>query len=925
MSSIKSCATLPIVHRYLLKGTAMKINTKNTLFIIDGSSFLYRAYYGLKPLHTPQGKPVQAVYGFCRMIKKLIDIFNPEHMVLVWDSKGKTTRHEIYQDYKATRQAPPTDLFEQKELILQFADLINLKQVAQIGIEADDLMYSIAKDWIKQENHTVVIVSSDKDMGQMLCPAITMYDSFKDEIVTEKKFEEKMGFSPSKAPFYFALLGDSSDNIPGVKGIGKKGAEELVKQFNSLTDLYNNLENVSNKRTHTALQENQDDAFLSEKLFLFYYHALTIPSQELIFNKSLWSNARSFFQELSFSSLLKDVGALSSPLSTHKKPHEKYNFITITSQKALDDLCKLINEKKLYAYDTECNSLDPLQAPLVGISICLEEGTSYYIPCGHTDISATVQLSQKTIIDTFKPLFENEKIGKIAHHAKFDQHVLSQVGIEVKGLIFDTMIAASLIKEEWQKSSLKELSAHYLQEPMITYEEAVTAKKYKFFSQVPLKEATEYAAADAHQTFKLFNIFKEELAAKNMDRLYYDIEHPLIQVLYTMEKEGIYCDKKRLDEINIVVSDKLEILKKTIIDLLGPDFKDINLNSHQQVADLLFTHLHLPPQRKSSKSGNFSTDNEVLVELAKQHPVPGYIAQYRELFKLKSTYIEALPLSINPNTNKIHTSFSQTRTATGRLASSDPNLQNIPIEGVGSSIRSAFKPEPGHIFLSADYSQIELRVLAHFSKDPHLVNAFLQGHDIHAESASKIFGVSLKEVTKDQRAIGKRINFSILYGLTPYGLSKDLDIPLKDAKQYIKTYFEQYPKVRVWMDSIIDFAKKHGYVVTAHGRKRAMPGIYEKNKNLYDLACRIAINTVAQGTAAEIMKLGMLKVDKALKNIATNTKLLLQIHDELLIAVPEAEKSIIESLVKQELESVVRWNIQFKVNITFGTDWQETK
>ncbi len=913
----------------------MHNDTTKTLFIIDGSSFLYRAYYGLKPLHTADGKPVQAVYGFCRMIKKLIDLFNPEHFILVWDSKGKTTRHEIFEAYKATRQAPPSDIFEQKELIIEFADLIKLKQIAQIGIEADDLIYSLSKDWTSIAGNNVIVISSDKDMGQMLSDQVQMYDAFKEEMITKKSFEEKMGFPVERIPFYFALLGDASDNIPGVKGIGKKGAQDLCNQFSSLEDAYKNLDKIGSNRAIAALQQYKSDAFLSEKLFLFYYYKTHLTNNQLAFNKNNWAYAKPLFEKLLFKSFLKEINITQGTIIPTEKTrnvlssHEKnYTFITVTTEKQLDELCALLKEKKIFAYDTEGDGLDPLTMNIMGISICVQEKQAFYIPIGHTNINPHEkheQLEKAFVIKMLKPLFEDSSIKKIAHHAKFDQHVIAQEGVETTGLVFDTMIAASLVKDEWQRASLKELSTHYLQEPMLTFDEVVTQKKYKSIAQVPLYEATEYAAADAHQTFRLYPILERLLEEKSMTRIYYDIELPLIQVLYSMEKRGIYCDINNLKELGLIVSKQLEDIKKPILDLLGPDFAEINLNSPKQIEDLLFTHLKLPVQRKSSKSGSYSTDNEVLIELAKIHPIPGYIAQYRELFKLKSTYIDSLPEYINQKSGKIHTSFSQIRTATGRLSSSEPNLQNIPVEGFGSNIRAAFKPTSGQLFLSADYSQIELRVLAHLSKDTHLVNAFLAGHDIHSESASKIFNVPLSEVTKHQRSIGKRINFSILYGLTPYGLSKDLNISLKDAKLYIDTYFEQYPKVRIWMDKIIEEAKKNGYVTTVHGRRRAVPGIYEKNKNLYELACRIAINTVVQGTAAEIMKIGMLRVEAALKKNNYQAKLLLQIHDELLITVAQDQAEIVQQLVKDELESVVRWNIALKANTALGKNWQETK
>lgn len=901
----------------------MKISSEKTLFLIDGSSFLYRAYYGLRPLHTSQGVPVQAVYGFCRMLKKLIDTFNPNHVVLVWDSKGKTARHELFKEYKATRQAAPSDLFEQKDFICEFAQAIGLHQLAQVGVEADDLMYSLAKDWAKKEGNAV-IVTSDKDMGQAITEDIILYDAFKEALVDEKAFSEKMGFSVEKTPFYFALVGDSSDNIPGVRGVGKKGALELVSQFKDLKDLYNNLDGVKSTRTRTALAQHKDDAFLSEKLFLLQYHKTSVDEKETQFDNAQWVNARSLFQKLEFKSFLKELGEEKVSQSSGKTVKDYGHALkTITTEGQLKELCARIKEKKCFAYDTETDSLNALNSNLVGVSLCCEEGTAYYVPCGHT--TGESQLSLNIVAKHIKDLMEDASIEKIAHHMKFDQLVLSQYEITFAGTFFDTLIAAYLVKEDWQKGGLKDLSGYYLNEAMLNFEQVVTEKKLKHFGQVPLKEATEYAAADALQTFRLYPLFKKMLKEQKMETLFYEIEQPLVQILFEMEKKGIGCDVSVLKELDEVVVKKLHEIKKTILDLLGPEFKDVNLNSSKQVGEILFDYLQLPPQKKQSKTGAYSTDNEVLVTLTKLHPIPGYIAQYRELFKLKSTYIDALPGYINKKDNRIHTTYSQTRVATGRLASSDPNLQNIPADGLGGAVRAAFKPDRGRLFLSADYSQIELRVLAHLSKDEHLVNAFLAGHDIHTETASKLFDVALDKVTKEQRSVGKRINFSILYGLTPYGLSKDLDIPLKDAKVYIDTYFKEYPRVKKWMDIVIENAKQDGYVTTLHGRRRNVPGIYERNKNLFELACRIAVNTVAQGTAAEVMKMGMLAVDKALKKKKLDAHIILQIHDEILLTVASGIEKEVEMVVKEELEHVVKWNLPLIVHTAIGGDWREVK
>lgn len=892
---------------------------EKTVYLIDGSSFLYRAYYAIRPMHSPTGEPTQAIFGFCRMIKKLIDTFKPQYCALVWDSKGKTTRHEVYEEYKATRQAPPSDLFEQKERIIEFADLIGLAQVQEQGIEADDLMYSIAQER-KQDSDSIVFVTADKDMGQALDDKTYMYDTFKEELYDVAKMEEKFGFPIDRLPLYFAMLGDASDNIPGVRGIGKKGAEELAQQFGSLEELYRNLDKVSKARTKKALEDHKEEAFLSRDLFLLQYHNTGIEKDYLSFSPDNWHEARPLFEELNFKSLLRDMG--SAPI--HNTPLDtRYTFKKVTTRAALDELCAALHETKLFALDTEGCNLKPHEGEMVGFSFCTKEGVSYYVPIAHR-VDET-QLSKEEVFAALRPILENPEYKKILHHAKFDMHVLAHAGIMMQGLLFDTMIAASLLAKEDPRVGLKDLSLRCFGERMLTYSQVVTEQGYENFSYVPLDLATQYAAADAHQTFKLYHLFSKELKqAKQLCNLFYEIEMPLVSVLFEMEYRGIYIDVAALQNIDVSVVKELEHLYQEIVGHAGEERKDINLNSPKQVEELLFSYLQLPPQKKSAK-GSYSTDQEVLSALAPLHVVPALILKYRELFKLKSTYIDALPTYVNASTHRIHTTFRQTGVITGRLSSSDPNLQNIPAEetGYAARVRAAFKPTDEHVFLSADYSQIELRILAYFSQDSALKNAFLHNHDIHAETASRLFDVPLDQVSHDQRQIGKRINFSILYGLTPYGLSKDLHISFKDAKHYIEKYFEQYPAVSGWMEAVIQETKDNGYVETFWGRRRYVPGIHEKNKTLYDEACRVAVNTKAQGTAAEIMKKGMLAVDHALKKQGLQSAILLQIHDELLLTVPKKELDVVQHITKEALELVVSWDVPLVVTIRHGADWHE--
>lgn len=907
----------------------MNIDPKKAIFLIDGSSFLYRAYYGLRPLHTLDGRSVQAVYSFCRMIKKLIDTFDPHHIAIIWDTKGKTFRHEQFPAYKATRQAAPSDLFEQKKYIQEFIDLIGMRQLSREGYEADDLMYSVAQERVK-EHENVVLVTSDKDMGQVISEHVVLYDSFKDVFTDPAAFQEKMGFPVDRLPLYFALLGDTSDNIPGVKGIGKQGATEIAQQFSSLEDLYARIDQLSKKRTQQLLLEQKESAFLSKDLFLLRYVPTGLTKTDLIFDKNRWIEARPLFVDLQFSSLLKELNGGVQPVSTvsldHKMSYWKstYTFKTVVTREQLDSLCDLLRTHAAFALDTETDGLNSLEAQLIGLSFCVEEGVAYYVPCGHK--TQEPHLDRATVINALKPILENPAYKKYFHNAKFDLRVLWMHGIYVRGLTEDTIIAAALVTKDWQRLGLKYLSQFYFNEEMLTFDDVVKSFKLEDFSYVPFDRATLYAAADAHQTLKLVNVMHKALHEQAMFALYRDIEMPLVEILFGMECFGINFDPTVVAALDQTIIQRLAEIEREVQGIALSTIP-LNLNSPKVVADLLFNRLGLPPQKKSAKGTGYSTDSSVLSELGTMHVVPRLILEYRELAKLKNTYIDALPNYINSHTKRIHTSYSQITTATGRLSSTEPNLQNIPAEGssrYGAAIRAAFIADEGQIFIAADYSQIELRVMAYLSQDPALIDAFNHNRDIHIETAARIFDIAPHSVTHEQRQVGKRINFSLLYGMTPYGLSKDLHIPYKDAKLYIERYYAQYPRVALWMEDIVAFAKEHGYVQTHWGRRRYIPTIYEKNKSLYEEACRIAINTVGQGTAAEIMKIGMLNLSKLLHTNDLHAHLVLQIHDELLLSVVREQESPVKNLVQKTLESVVDWNVPLQVTIKSGKTWNET-
>ncbi len=893
-----------------------------TVYLIDGSSFLYRAFYALKPMVTPSGTHVGAVYGFCRMVKKIIDTFNPEYLVLVWDSKGPTQRHEIYKEYKETRQAAPMHLFDQKFIIQDFAHQINLPQVEKSGYEADDLLYSLARDF-SQKGYKVVIITTDKDLGQAVDGDIVLYDAFKQEISDKAAIEARYGFPIEKLPFYFALCGDSSDNIPGVRGIGPKGATDLVQQFDSLQDLYNRIQNVPKERTRELLLASQEHAFLSEKLFLLQYIDLHLSEKDLQFKPEDWQLARGFFDKYDFKSLVKELpgGPVEVTQKREYKPHAEY--ITVTDAKILQQVITEIKQQGAVSLDTETDGITVSQARLVGLSACVKPGKAYYIPFDHVHKG---ELSQQEVLAVFKPIFADPKIKKYFHHAKFDMHILANAGIGINGLDFDTLVAASLLRKDNERIGLKVLSETYFNEPMLSFDDIVKKNKFKDFSHVPLELATEYAAADAHQTLKLVHVLKKELEAEKLSSLFYDIELPIVSILFAMEQYGIVCDTKVLDELNVRVTHDLEKIHDEIISLIGQQYFAINLNSPQQLKEVLFDHLKLPTLKKTTSRASYSTDQEVLEELARIHPVPALIIKYRELAKLKSTYIEGLRQWINPKTGKIHTTFNQTLVATGRLSSSDPNLQNIPTIVENDKqlhIRSAFKADPGQIFIAADYSQIELRVVAYLSQDAALLHAFKNNIDIHTHTAAKIFDVPETAVTREQRQLGKRINFSILYGLTPYGLSKDLNIPFADAKKYIDKYFEEHAGIVTWMDAVVEKTKELGYVQTLWGRRRYVPGIYERNKTLYDAARRIAINTPAQGTQAELMKIAMVRLDARFKQEKLDAHMVLQIHDEIIVTTGQDQKDRVEKVMAEVMQGVVGWNVPLVVSLSSGYTWAE--
>lgn len=916
---------------------------KEAIFVIDASYLMYRSYYAIKPLYASDGTPTQATYGFFRAFKKLMDDFNPANIIVAWDSKGPTFRNEMYTQYKATRSAPPSDLFAQKEYIQKILDAMGVCQMAKLGYEADDVIAAIAQKF--RTDYQIVLVCPDKDMYQLMGSNLLVFDPFKSRLFDQAEYEQELGFPTEKLPFYYALLGDASDNIPGVHGIGKKGALDLVVQFDSLDDLYKNIDKVEKERTRKSLLEHKDDAYLSYQLFLLKPFELEVPQNCMQFNHEQWHQAAALFTQLEFFSFVKKPAVQKSIFDAVTQPSTElsddvtqnesigqkliakpWECIIIETEQSLQQLIDDITETGYCALDTETNGINPVGCELVGISFAINITQAYYIPFLHPTTFEHQQLNRAHTLAQLKTLLENPNIYKYMHNAKFDEIVFRNYDIVVDGTTFDTILAANLFRSDDEKINLKDLSAQYLHEPMQKFKD-VMGKQYKSFEQVPLAQAAPYGAYDSLQTLKLKEILENKLEQEPiLKKFFHDVEMPFYKVLLKMEYTGITLDPQILKETSHQTTLKLITIKEKIEAAIGSNKingHEINLNSPNQVEALLFDQLNLPPVKKSPK-GKRSTDREVLDELSKIHPIPGLIIQYRELTKLQNTYLEPLPTFINQKTGRVHTSYSQTMVTTGRLSSSNPNLQNIPTtEGFGIAVRSAFIAPPGRHFISADYSQVELRILAHLSQDENLKNIFLHNQDIHTQTAAQLFGIPLDQVGSEERKLGKRINFSITYGLTPYGLAQDLGISPKQAKEYIDRYFATYPGIQTWMEKTVEFAKEHGYIETLMGRRRYIPLIHEKNKTLFDAGRRMAINSPVQGTQAELMKVAMTHLNTIFEQKKVNAQLILQIHDEVLIEVNDNELEQTQGLIQATFESVVDWDIPLKVTLRSGKDWGE--
>ena len=891
------------------------MSKRKTFYLVDGSSYIFRAFFGVRQLSTSKGFPTNALYGFINMLQKVIREEKPDYLVVAFDSPDKTFRHKIYPDYKANREAPPEELAKQFPYFEPLVQAYGLSSVRRPGFEADDIIGTLAKKGI-QEGLEVVIVSGDKDMMQLISPNVYMLDTMKNKKFMDKEVVEKFGVQADKVVEVMGLMGDSSDHVPGVAGIGPKIAAELIQKFGSIESLYKRINEVEKKKVKEKLEHDKENAFMSREL-------VSIDTEmDLEFNSDLMkpgkidsAKLKKMFEEFEFVSFLEGMqGEVTNSLKI-----DRSGYKTILTEKSFNDLIKSLVKKKSFVFDVETTNKRPVWARMVGISFSFEEGNACYLPLVHRYLGSPDQLELKTVCEKLKPIFEDKRIKKCGHNIKYDLIVMANEGIALDGVGFDTMIASYLLNPSSRGHGLDSLTMEYFGHKNLTYKEIVgTGNREIGFDEVEVNRATEYAAEDSDMTWRLKGKLQPQLKDSTL-KLYKEIELPLLEVLAEIELNGVYVDRKHLTELSSKIDKQLLRLEKDIYVLADEEF---NINSPKQLSVILFEKLKLPVVKKT-KTG-YSTDVSVLELLAAEHKLPKQILSYRQLAKLKSTYVDALPGEIFKNTGRVHTSFNQTVAATGRLSSSNPNLQNIPIRSdMGKEIRKAFTAEGDNMLLSADYSQIELRLLAHLSKDRALKDAFDKGEDIHARTAADIFGSSLDKVDENSRRMAKAVNFGIIYGLSAFGLSRQLNISRKDAKDFIDQYFLLYSKVRDFMDNTIAEARECGYTLTMFNRRRYLPDLKSDNRQVRESAERVAINSPIQGSAADLIKVAMIRLSRNLKKMKLNSKMILQVHDELVFECPVREKKEIESLVRKEMEEACTLSVPLVVDIGWGKNWNE--
>jgi DNA polymerase-1 len=887
---------------------------EKTVYLIDGSAYIHRAYHAIQGLTSSQGLPTNAAFGFTRMLIKLLEERRPGYAAMCFDAPGPTFRHEIYAAYKANRPPMPGDLAVQIPYIKQIVAAYRLPVVEMRGYEADDLIGTLCRR-LEEEGWSTVMVTGDKDFIQLVSGRSSIWDPMKDVHTDLARVRETMGVDPRQVIDVMGLSGDATDNIPGVPGIGPKTALELIREFGSLEGLYDHLGSLPRKKQQESLRSFRDQAFLSRRLATIRTDApLDLEVEGLAVQTPDARALSDLFRTLEFRQLQQAL-----PQTGERR---KKDYRPILDAAALAEWVERLRAAGVFALDTETTSADPMRAQLVGLSFATEADRAVYIPCGHRYLGAPQQLERGFVLDRLRPILEDPAIRKIGQNIKYDWLVLARSGIRLQGVAFDTMLASYLLDPSKRAHNLDQIALDFLDHRTTRFEELVGKRKgAETFAEVPLEAAVPYACEDADITLMAYERLAPRLAEVGLTPLMETVEMPLVPVLLRMEMRGVAVDIDRMRALSKSFQHRLESIEAGIYALAGERF---NINSSQQLGFILFEKFKLPVQKKTKKRTGYSTDVDVLTALAAHHELPALILKHRTLAKLKSTYADALIDLVHPDTGRIHTSYHQTVTATGRLSSSDPNLQNIPIRTEeGRDIRRAFVPRPGWRLLSADYSQIELRILAHCSEDETLIRSFRRDEDIHTRTASEVFRVESDQVTPELRRQAKAINFGIIYGMSAFGLARQLDIGQKMAKAFIDSYFARYPGVKRFLDGTIETARRARRTSTLLGRIRLLPDITHSNPVIRQAAERTAINTPIQGSAADLIKVAMIRIDEVLAREGFQAAMLLTVHDELVFEAPPVEAEAVGRRVKEIMEGAWTLKVPLKVNVAVGSNWAE--
>jgi DNA polymerase-1 len=889
-----------------------------TLYLIDGSSYIYRAFYAVRHLSTSSGIPTNAVYGFLGMLNKILTDKGPSHMVIALDAPGPTFRHDLSPDYKATRPQMPEDLAKQLPFIKRLIEAFGIPSIEIPGYEADDIIGTLAT-WASGQGAKVVIVSQDKDLLQLVTPQVQMWDTMKDEFFGPAEVKEKFGVPPGQLVEVMGLAGDSSDNIPGVPGVGPKTAQRLIKEFGSIDQLLFQLEKIPRAKEREKLQAHTEQAKMSRELAEIKCDVpLTKDWEQFELGESDRDGLVGLYRELEFKKFLQQ---LDEEKDIQESETIRADYKLVTSLETLEKILSRIPRSQRVAISVMTTEENSLGADLLGIALAWEgERGCHYVPLDHIFKSNTTRFSGTAELKLLTPLLADSDVDKVIHNSKKAWIVFQELGIELRSIHFDPMLAAYVLDPSKRVQNFEAIAKDYLNKSLVSYDDLVgTGRKRQALANLPVEKLLSYAGDQAAYSLQLATALEEKIKAANQSTLFREIEIPLIRVLARMEMKGVKIDVERFEDLERDFSARLEEIVEKIYHLAGESF---NINSPQQLGRILFDKLALPMGKKT-KTG-YSTSMEVLSALAPYHLLPREVLNYRSLTKLKNTYVDTLPRMVNRDTGRIHTSYNQTGTVTGRLSSSDPNLQNIPVRTEeGREIRRAFVADPGHLLISADYSQIELRILAHYSEDEALIDAFQRGEDIHLRTAADIFEVEPHEVTFEMRRQAKTINFGIIYGMSAFRLAKDMGIPQKKGRQIIERYFDRYGGVRSYMEEIPKLGREQGFVTTLFNRKRFLPDLKSRNHNVRLFAERTAINTPIQGSAADIIKIAMIRIDAELERKSLPARMIMQVHDELVFEVEARSAQDVGTLVQHEMESVASLAVPLVVDVGIGANWDE--